>query len=92
MTNSFQPISSLTSLGPKSEEILAQIGIHTAEEFLAQDPYDVYAQLHQAGIHIGLNSLYAFISAHEGISWLEVAQTRKEEIIMRLDDLGLAPK
>ncbi len=92
MRNSINPISSLTSLGPKSEAMLAEIGINTADEFLARDPYEVYADLHRAGMQIGLNGMYAFISAHEGISWLEVAKTQKEAIIMRLDDMGLAPK
>jgi DNA transformation protein len=41
---------------------------------------------------MGLNSIYAIIGARENISWLEVANTRKTEILMRLDDLGLAPK
>jgi DNA transformation protein len=41
---------------------------------------------------MGMNSVYAIIGARENISWLEVANTRKIEILMRLDDLGLAPK
>lgn len=41
---------------------------------------------------IGLNSIYAIIGARENLSWLDVAKDRKVEILMRLDDLGLAPK
>lgn len=41
---------------------------------------------------MGLNSIYAIIGARENVSWLEVAKIRKTEILMRLDDLGLAPK
>jgi DNA transformation protein len=41
---------------------------------------------------IGLNSIYAIIGARENLSWLEIANTRKMEILMRLDDMGLAPK
>ncbi len=91
MKRNANAITELSSLGPKSEAMLAKIGIRSASQFLAVDPHDVYRDLRQAGIEIGLNGMYAFISAHESISWLEVAQTRKEEIIMRLDDLGLAP-
>jgi DNA transformation protein len=40
---------------------------------------------------MGLNSIYAIIGARENRSWLEVAKTQKTEILMRLDDLGLAP-
>ncbi len=72
--------------------MLAQINIHTVTQFLAKDPFEVYRELQLAGINIGLNGMYAFTSAHQNISWLEVAQTRREEIIMRLDDVALAPK
>jgi len=49
MSDEPQSIAQLTSMGPKSEAMLAQIGIHSAAEFLALDPYDVYARLQQAG-------------------------------------------
>ncbi len=92
MDKSADDIKSLPSLGPKIEAMLATIGIHTASDFLARDPYEVYQALHQVGIHIGLNGMYAFVSAHENIDWLTVAKNHREEIIMRLDDMGLAPK
>ena len=40
----------------------------------------------------GLNSIYAIIGAREDLHWQEVARTQKGEILMRLDDMGLAPK
>lgn len=40
----------------------------------------------------GLNSIYAILDARENIHWQEVARTRKSEILMRLDDVGLVPK
>ena len=55
------------------------------------DPYELYALLKPMK-GIGLNSIYAIIGARENLSWLEVANTRKMEILMRLDDMGLAPK
>jgi DNA transformation protein len=81
----------LNGFGPKSEEIFAKIDIHTVEDFMAVDPYELYAQLKPMK-GIGLNSIYAIIGARENLSWLEVANTRKMEILMRLDDMGLAPK
>lgn len=81
----------LTGFGPRSELILAEVGIHSVEEFMAIDPYDLYAKIKPMK-GIGLNSIYAIIGARENIPWLEVANTRKAEILMRLDDLGLAPK
>ena len=79
----------LNGFGPRSEEILAEVEIHSVEEFMAIDPYDLYAKIKPMK-GIGLNSIYAIIGARENLSWLEVANTRKIEILMRLDDLGLA--
>jgi DNA transformation protein len=81
----------LNGFGPRSEEILADLGIHSVEEFMAIDPYDLYAQIRPIK-GMGLNSIYAIIGARENLSWLEIANTRKTEVLMRLDDLGLAPK
>ena len=84
-------ITDLKSFGPKSEAMLADIGITSAEAFLAMDPYDVYAKLVTHGYSGNLNMMYAILSAHDDIDWLEIAQTRKMEILLRLDDMGLAP-
>lgn len=84
-------IRDLNGFGPKSEEILAQVSIFTVDEFMAIDPYELYRQIRPMK-GIGLNSIYAIIGARENLPWLEVARTRKTEILMRLDDMGLAPK
>ncbi len=81
----------LNGFGPRSEEILAEVGIHSVEDFMGIDPYVLYAKLKPMK-GIGLNSIYAIIGARENLSWLEVANDRKTEILMRLDDLGLVPK
>jgi len=95
MTSSYpkppKRLRDLNGFGPKSEEIFAKIDIHTVEDFMAVDPYELYAQLKPMK-GIGLNSIYAIIGARENLSWLEIANTRKMEILMRLDDMGLAPK
>lgn len=84
-------IKDLNGFGPRSEEILAEVGIHNVDDFMAIDPYLLYKKiLPMKGM--GLNSIYAIIGARENRSWLEIARTRKTEILMRLDDLGLAPK
>lgn len=81
----------LNGFGPKSEEILADVDVCSVEDFMGIDPYELYEKiLPMKGI--GLNSIYAIIGARENLPWLEVAQTRKTEILMRLDDMGLAPK
>ena len=84
-------IRDLNGFGPRSEELLAQVGIHSVDDFMQWDPYALYQQLLPIK-GIGLNSIYAIMGARENRSWLEIANTRKTEILMRLDDLGLAPK
>ena len=84
-------IRDLNSFGPRSEEILAEVGIHSVDEFMAIDPYELYIKLKPMK-GMGLNSIYSILGARENISWLEIKETRKTEILMRLDDLGLAPK
>lgn len=84
-------IRDLNGFGPRSEKILAEVNIYSVEEFMAIDPYDLYAKIKPMK-GMGLNSIYAIIGARENLAWLEVANTRKTEILMRLDDLGLAPK
>ena len=82
----------LKGFGPKSEEILATVGIYSVTDFMETDPFELYARLKREVKGTGLNSIYAIIGAREDIHWQQVAKTRKEEILMRLDDMGLAPK
>lgn len=82
----------LPGFGPKSSQALVKIGITTAEQLCALDPYDVYAQLKIEVPGTSMNFLYGLIAATEGSDWREVCRTRRSEILMRLDDMGLAPK
>ncbi|WP_448564973.1 TfoX/Sxy family DNA transformation protein [Thalassotalea ganghwensis] len=82
----------LQGFGPKSEEILAKVGIHSVEEFMAIDPFELYKQLKLTVKGTGLNSIYAIIGAREGKHWQEIAKTQKTDILLKLDDMGLAPK
>lgn len=84
-------IRDLPGLGPKSEQMLAAINMVSVEQFLASDAFDLYSELSKI-MPSNLNMLYAMIGAQENCSWQDIAQTRKVEILMRLDDMGLAPK
>ena len=72
--------------------MLAKVGIYIVSDFMATDPYELYAELKANVAGAGLNLIYAIIGARENTDWREVSRTRKSEILMRLDDLGLAPK
>jgi len=82
----------LKGFGVKSEEILAKVNINNVDEFMAADPYELYKDLKEKVPGTGMNSIYAIIGAQEDRHWQEVASERKTEILMRLDDMGLAPK
>ena len=82
----------LKGFGPKSEEILAKVDINSVEEFMKADPYELYKRLKEEVKGTGLNSIYAIIGAREDMHWQAVAKERKTEILLRLDDMGLAPK
>ena len=84
-------LKDLNGFGPRSEQILAEVGIYSVEEFMSIDPYDLYALLKPMK-GMGLNSIYAILGARENVSWIDIKNTRKTAILMRLDDLGMAPK
>ncbi|BDU40441.1 TfoX/Sxy family DNA transformation protein [Vibrio nigripulchritudo] len=92
MSRGEQRLRDLKGFGPKSEEILATVGIHSVDDFMLADSYELYAKLKAKVKGTGLNSIYAIIGAKENIDWREVAKQRKTEVLMRLDEMGLAPK
>jgi DNA transformation protein len=81
----------LKGLGPKSSEALRAIGVETVEQLRASDPFDLYSQLKARDPNTSLNFLYAIIGAIEDVHWLEIKRTRRTEILLRLDKIGLAP-
>jgi len=81
----------LKGFGPKSEEILAQVDMHSVEQFLNCDGFELYSALKKTVKGTGLNSIYAILGAQQDVHWQEVARTQKYEILLRLDDMGLAP-
>ncbi|MEZ8826073.1 TfoX/Sxy family DNA transformation protein [Vibrio amylolyticus] len=85
-------IRDLKGFGPKSEEILAKVDVHSVDDFMAVDPFELYKRLKLNVKGTGLNSIYAIIGAREDKHWQEIAKTQKTEILLRLDDMGLAPK
>jgi DNA transformation protein len=92
MTNRVSPLSRLKGFGPRSSEALNAIGIQTAEQLRASDPFELYRQLKSYDTNTSLNFLYAIIGAIEDVHWLEVKCTRRTEILLRLEEMGLAPR
>lgn len=82
----------MPGFGPKSTEALAYIGITSIEQLRERDAFDTYARLKQHAAGTSRNFLYAILAAQEQSDWREVARTRRTEILLRLDEMGLAPK
>ena len=85
-------IAGLGGLGPKSAAALAAIGITSVEQLRARDPFEVYALLKAKQSRTSLNFLYALVGALEGVHWQQIKKTRRTAILLRLDELGIAPK
>jgi DNA transformation protein and related proteins len=82
----------MKGLGKMSWNMLASIGITTPDVLRASDPFEVYAALHRMKVTRSLNMLYALIGAIEDKHWQEIARERRTEILLRLDEMGIAPK
>jgi DNA transformation protein and related proteins len=85
-------LSEMPGIGPATLRTLVSAGIVTAAELRARDPFELYAQLKATDARASINLLYALIGAVENRDWKTVAHEDKTRILMRLDDLGLAPK
>ncbi len=81
----------LPGLGVKSEAMLAQVGVLTVDDLMQRDAYEIYVALKKHVPGTGINALYAILGAQEDRHWLEIARSRKMEILQRLDDMGLTP-
>ncbi len=85
-------LDQLPGFGPKSKQMLAAVGVTNRVEFFACDPFDLYAKLKAADPKVSLNMLYAILGARDNCHWQEIKRTRRTEILLRLDQMGLAPK
>jgi DNA transformation protein and related proteins len=72
--------------------MLSHVGITTPTQLLQSDPFEVYARLKRQVPGTSLVALYALIGAIEGQHWLDVKRERSTEILIRLDDMGIAPR
>jgi len=71
---------------------LRSIGIASLEALRARDPFAVYAVLKANVPGTSLNFLYGLIGAIEDVHWQEIKRTRRTEILLRLEEMGIAPK
>ena len=81
----------LPGFGPKTSSALARVGIKTHAALRARNPYELYRELKGRDASVNLNFLYGIIAAQEGCHWREVQKSRRLDILLVLEDMGLAP-
>ena len=88
-------IRDLRNLGLRSEQVLAEIGILTADELRRQGAVRTFAELRRAGPAPSLNMLWALAGAldpwPEGTHWREIARGESRlSLLLAVDDLEAA--
>ena len=88
-------IRDLRNLGVKSEQLMADIGVYTADELRRQGAVRCFAELKRAGLTPSLNLLWALAGAldpwPEGTHWREVARGEARlSLLLAVDDLETA--
>lgn len=64
------PLTSLPNIGPTTAAKLEKIGIRTAEDFLARDPYEVFeALLKKVDPTLCRCALAGIVAAKRGVRW-----------------------
>lgn len=82
-------LKDLPGLGPKSEQMLKKVGIHTQDELFQLGPVNAYLRLQrESTTKPSLNFLYALVGAVEGRPWQQVAQQDKARLLMELEGLA----
>jgi hypothetical protein len=84
-------IRDLRNLGAKSEQMLHQIGIYSADELRRRGAVRAFAELKRAGVTSSLNMLWALAGAlepwPEGQHWREVAHSGSRlSLLLALED------
>jgi DNA transformation protein len=80
-------LADLPNFGPKSQEMLAQTGIKTAEQLRELGGVRAYVQVKRAGTNASLNLLWAMKGALTGQHWQVVAKQERLHLLLELEDV-----
>lgn len=78
-------IADLKSLGPKSQQLLADAGITTVDELYAIGTVAAYLKVKAYWARTSLNMLWALESAVTGIPWQEVARLHRTNLLSAVE-------
>jgi DNA transformation protein len=80
-------LADLPNFGPKSQQMLAQAGIHTLEQLRELGAVRAYVQVKRSGACSSLNLLWAMDGALSGRHWREVAKQDRLRLLLELEDI-----
>jgi TfoX-like protein len=75
----------LSTLGPKSAQMLARAGITTLEQLRNVGSIAAYVAAKRAGTNASLNLLWGLEATLSGLHWLEVAKSHRTSLLLALD-------
>ena len=86
-------IRDLPGLGEKSEQSLTRVGITDVEQLRSCGAVMAFYRLQQLAVAEGrakpsLNFLYALVGGLSKRSWLAVAQSEREQLLMELEGIS----
>lgn len=81
--------STLLNLGPKSDAMLASVGIHTHADLRACGAVGAFIRLKQADQVASLNLLWAMEGALSDRHWRDVAKHDRLRLLVELEERGV---
>lgn len=82
-----EPVSAIRNLGPRSVEVYAKAGIHTAGELRELGPDEAYRRLLAAGSRPHFIAYYAMVMGLQGRPWNDLDQVEKSMLRKRFDQI-----
>ena len=79
-------IADLPNLGPKSERVLAGVGIASVEQLRKMGAVAAYVKAKRSNANVSLNLLWALEGALTGLSWQEVARIHRTSLLLAVED------
>lgn len=76
----------LKSLGPKSQAMLAEAGITTAEELRRIGSVAAYCLAKRANAKVSLNLLWGLESALTGEPWQQIARVHRASLLLAVEE------
>lgn len=80
-------LADLPNFGPKSQQMLAQAGIHTIERLRELGAVRAYLQVKRFWKGASLNLLWAMEGALSGRHWQDVARHVRLRLLLELEDV-----